>query len=247
MTTPELFHVSSTIMEFHGCKDVCIAWFNTADARPDLPFAALIEGYDEMDTYFRRYSEGYVSELFTAEQARALVTYLDQHHGHESVQATTRVKLPVPGNIMGCGAIPVGGPQDFYLLCKEEEWTLPFEVWGYYDLRQHEPVAEHEAAPHPTTNVAPPGFLDTNAANDNTVMGNIKPTKPVDHCMHFAGRRLHFTMGCTLKHGGVGTSEWPSNLPTAQHCSGAMRASPRADARGRELEAAEMPAPINEQ
>jgi len=37
---------------------------------------------------------------------------------------------------MGYGAVPIGGPEDFYQLCKEEEWTLPFEVWGYYDLRQ---------------------------------------------------------------------------------------------------------------
>jgi hypothetical protein len=29
---------------------------------------------------------------------------------------------------MGYGAIPIGGPEDFYQLCKEEEWTLPFEV-----------------------------------------------------------------------------------------------------------------------
>lgn len=30
---------------------------------------------------------------------------------------------------MGYGAIPIGGPEDFYQLCKEEEWTLPFELW----------------------------------------------------------------------------------------------------------------------
>lgn len=145
MTTPELFYVTSTVTEFCGCKDVCMGWFKVNDPRPDLPFAALIEGYDDLGPDSRCYPELYVAELFTAEQARALVTYLDQHHGHESIQTTTRVKLPVPGNVMGYGAIPVGGPQDFYLLYKEEGWTLPFDVWGYYDLRQHEPVAGHEA------------------------------------------------------------------------------------------------------
>jgi hypothetical protein len=60
-------------------------------------------------------------------------TTRNQHHGHAEHR---RVKLPVPGNIMGYGAIPIGGPEDFYQLCKEEEWTLPFELWGYYDLRQ---------------------------------------------------------------------------------------------------------------
>jgi hypothetical protein len=30
---------------------------------------------------------------------------------------------------MGCGAIPIGGLEDFYQLCKEEKWTLPFELW----------------------------------------------------------------------------------------------------------------------
>jgi hypothetical protein len=189
MTTPELFHVTSTITEFHGCKDVCMAWFNTADAWPDLPFAALIEGYDELAPDLRCYPEMYVAELFTAEQAVALVTYLDQHHGHESVQTTRRVKLPVPGNIMGYGAIPVGGLQDFHLLCKEKEWTLPFEVWGYYDLRQHEPVAGHEAARTQPLTTPRRASWDTNAANDNTLTDNIKPTKPVDHCMHVATLR----------------------------------------------------------
>jgi len=108
MTTPELFHVTSTITEFHGRKDVRMAWFNGGDAWPDLPFAALIEGYDDLEPNFRCYPEAAVAELFTAEQTHALVTYLDQHHGHASVQTTERVKLPVPGNVMGYGATPVG-------------------------------------------------------------------------------------------------------------------------------------------
>jgi hypothetical protein len=121
MTTPELFHVTSTITKFHGRKGVRIGWFNK-DACPDMPFAELIEGYDELEPHFR--------------------PYLDQHHGSESVQATTRVEFPVPGNIVGYGVISVGGPQGFCLLCKEKEWILPFGVWGYYDLRQHEPEAD---------------------------------------------------------------------------------------------------------
>jgi hypothetical protein len=139
MTTPELFHVTSTIREFGSRKDVGMGWF-IIHARPDLPFAELIEGYELASD--RVYAENYLAGLFTSEQASALVAYLNQHHDHDGVETvTTRVELPVPGNIMGFGDIAVGGPEGFYRLCEEREWTLPFEVWGYYDLQQHEPEA----------------------------------------------------------------------------------------------------------
>jgi hypothetical protein len=35
---------------------------------------------------------------------------------------------------MGNGARAVGGGDDFYMLAKEPEYSLPFEVWGYFDL-----------------------------------------------------------------------------------------------------------------
>ena len=36
---------------------------------------------------------------------------------------------------MGLGAIPVGGGPDGYLLHKESNYSLPFKVQGYFDLR----------------------------------------------------------------------------------------------------------------
>ncbi len=41
---------------------------------------------------------------------------------------------------MGCGAMGAGGGEDFYMLCEEPQWNLPFKAEGYYDLNRHEPV-----------------------------------------------------------------------------------------------------------
>jgi len=136
MKTPELFHVISTIREYRGCNGLRMYWFNAAFTRPDLPYAALIEGYDQMASDLRVYPEYFLGELFTAEQVGALVGYLDRHHGDECVQTVSRAEMPIPGNMVAFGAIDIGGSEDFNRLCMEAEWTLPFKVWGYYDLRQ---------------------------------------------------------------------------------------------------------------
>jgi hypothetical protein len=35
---------------------------------------------------------------------------------------------------MGVGALPVGGGDDFYMLSEKPEYSLPFKVWGYFNL-----------------------------------------------------------------------------------------------------------------
>jgi hypothetical protein len=36
---------------------------------------------------------------------------------------------------MGYSCLAVGGSNSFYELCNESEYSLPFKVWGYFDLR----------------------------------------------------------------------------------------------------------------
>jgi hypothetical protein len=48
------------------------------------------------------------------------------------------VALPIANNTMGNGAIAVGGGDDFCMLHKEPEYSLPFKVEGYFDLHQCE-------------------------------------------------------------------------------------------------------------
>jgi hypothetical protein len=133
----DLFTVTTMTPEFRGCQDVTLSWFVVDRSSPVVTYTEAIAGYDAIDKDYRFLAEGAVDEYFTFEEAQALVEYLTREHpgdGHE----ISRVSLPIEENIMGIGAIPVGGPQGFLMLSKREGWNLPFQVYGYYDLRQHE-------------------------------------------------------------------------------------------------------------
>ncbi len=133
---PRLYRVHSTIDELDGRKNVAVNWF-FADERetPPAPYAEVIEGYDPADEG-KTYPEGAIDEAFTLEEAHALADYLRDRHADET--EITELRLPIRFSTMGCGAIPVGGPQGFLKLEYEPDYPLPFKVWGYYDLRQHE-------------------------------------------------------------------------------------------------------------
>ena len=79
--------------------------------------------------------------MFAPEEAEMLAEYLRGYYDDEP--AIHEEELPIEGGRMGPGSIPVGGPQGFYMLDKTPGYPLPFEVWGYFDLRQNgddEPV-----------------------------------------------------------------------------------------------------------
>jgi len=73
------------------------------------------------------------------------MTYLDQFPGTHTT--TSPVKLPLEGGtIIGVGAMAVSGATDYYGLNKHEDYQLPFEVLGYFDLRHCAPaITEDEA------------------------------------------------------------------------------------------------------
>ena len=142
----DLFTVTTTIraQEFHGCRDVTMRWFVVDRPTPVVPYSEVVADYAALDDDYKLYVvHDAVDELFTDSEARALVEYMAREHPGD-LHEITPARLPLEGNIMGRGAIPVGGPQDFYMLSREDEWTLPFQVYGYYDLERHEAAAGGE-------------------------------------------------------------------------------------------------------
>jgi hypothetical protein len=129
----ELFRVYTTVNQYHGCKAVQFCWFRD-DPATGRPYADLIQNYQPEDKH-RYYSESYIDELFTLDEANALKEYLDRDYGNEGVTTIKRVDLPVPGNTMGVSALPVGGGNDHYMLDKAEGYPLPFRARAYFDLR----------------------------------------------------------------------------------------------------------------
>jgi hypothetical protein len=138
----KLFRVSTRVPEYHGCKDVCFHWFRDwMEAERCAYYPELIVGYDPKHKH-AAYAENVVEEMFTEAEADQLKAYLDAVHG--DVTTITEHCRPICLNEnhieIGLGAIPVGGPQDYYMLYREREYTLPFKVLGYFDLRGLEEV-----------------------------------------------------------------------------------------------------------
>jgi hypothetical protein len=130
----ELYRVTTIVKKFRGCKDVGFDWFR-CERRAPRPYAELIENYDPSGRRDVRDAEGCIDEMFELDEAQALKDYIDRNYGEAGITTIKKAELPIANNVMGVGATPVGGGQDFHLLDKAPNYTLPFKVWGYFDLR----------------------------------------------------------------------------------------------------------------
>ena len=138
-TMTDLYHVCSTAKLFKGFKNVNITWFMARRQQPVAPYAELIADYAELERdEDRAMAEDRVDEMFTGDEARALLAWLDEHraaaHALLPHAMPIRARTDDGGLWIGVGATTVGGLQDF-LVPSEIDWSLPFKAWGYYDLR----------------------------------------------------------------------------------------------------------------
>ena len=83
-------------------------------------------------------------ELFSREEAEALVAYLDGAHGDEGVNQIKKRELPLSSRLMPLSGIPTGGGPDHYELWRKPEYNLPFKVVGFFDLRGYERIDGNE-------------------------------------------------------------------------------------------------------
>jgi hypothetical protein len=153
--TTELFHIYTRVPVFRGHRDVGLAWFVWGRPAPtNRPYRELVERetvntyggppmtIDMLDDNHWLYLSGAIAELFSGDEAAAWVAWLLEHRkGEHTVEPA---KLPMPLNMMGVGAQAVGGETDFLMMWTSPDYDLPFQVAGYYDLRQHE-LIEQEA------------------------------------------------------------------------------------------------------
>jgi hypothetical protein len=86
-----LYDVITTVKEYDGCKDVTFHWF-CSDERPQpgRPYAELIKDYEPPN----RYTEDYIDELFTEDEALQVKQYLDREHSDQGT--TISPKCPCP-------------------------------------------------------------------------------------------------------------------------------------------------------
>jgi hypothetical protein len=105
--TIELFHVTTTITKYRGCENVAMNWFYCDRKTPLGPYAQLIANYDPADEY-RMYAKGAIDEMFTADEAQALVTYLRKGMGRHPGRRPTRLLHIVQGRRMGSAVSGLG-------------------------------------------------------------------------------------------------------------------------------------------
>jgi hypothetical protein len=120
-------------LDYDGYKNVPFTFFCHKHAQP-LNFKELITDYNGPgygETYDYRLTV--VEECFLESEIPAVREFL----AADSVDFRVE-ELPLPyaeKNTMGVSAIPVGGHNDFLMLNKREGYSLPFEIWAYYDVR----------------------------------------------------------------------------------------------------------------
>jgi hypothetical protein len=129
----ELYRVMTIVKKYDGCKNVGFEWFR-CERRALRSYADLIEDYDPSAAHVA-YPEGCIDEMFELDEGQASKDYIDQNYGKAGITTIEKAELPIPNDMMGVGATPVGGGQDFYRLDKAPNYSLPFKVWGYFDLR----------------------------------------------------------------------------------------------------------------
>lgn len=103
-----------------------------------------IEGIEKLTipSTSNAYIHSQIEETFNRVEMRAILAYLLKHYKSKEVKVVIQRATPPKNNCMGLGAIAVGGLCDFYMFSEERGYDLPFEVWGYFDVRNSEVVKE---------------------------------------------------------------------------------------------------------
>lgn len=129
----QLFSLYARVDDFLGHDNVPFVFFVAGRKGKLGPYEQLIKNFDpnNEDT---GYQQGFVDEMFTTEEMTQAIEYLTSNYGTEITVKGNTVPIDA-GNYMPTGAIPVGGPTGFLWLEKDENYSLPFAMWVYYDLR----------------------------------------------------------------------------------------------------------------
>lgn len=133
----KLYHVHSTlpVLEIKGIKlsNVHVSWFVKGRVNPPAPYEILINDYDPSAGHVT-HAQNAVKELFTLEEADAFSAYLTR----SKIDATPIIKaadLPFEMKRAGFLEFAAGEAAGFYRASEEEDYDLPFQVWGYYDAK----------------------------------------------------------------------------------------------------------------
>jgi len=134
----KLFSVTTIVPDYSRSQNVEFRWFRH---RPELPwpYTDLVENYEPDDTE----AEDMVDEYFTESEAIALKDYLDRNFGEASNTTIGEVTLPSSKNSsrrLASVAVSTPGDTGFYRLSDAPDYSLGFDVSGYFHSSNRDPV-----------------------------------------------------------------------------------------------------------
>jgi hypothetical protein len=194
---PKLFSVWTTgiVNGFHLPIE-WIAFRHYYDVSPNMPWAAIIEGYDAANPPL--YAMSGVAEKFTEAEASALVEYL-KRTDPEGAPITEPVELPISCSFVSAESWVGAGCKGFiFSLSKQkhynqEDYGLPFEVGGFCRLKRKILIREEKSGGFVVymdgTSISTP-FADLAAAEAWKV--HMLPMKEQMIWDSFTGSRLKF-------------------------------------------------------
>lgn len=143
--TTKLYRVKSVYKKLKGFTNVPFYWFYGGRRTPARPYADLIANYGEdvegdVLHRHRELSENAIDELFTEDEAKQLVAYL-QHEEEDGDQATITVEeepLPISNNSIPIAYAPCNRETGIVKLAENAGYSLPFKVAGRFNLADGE-------------------------------------------------------------------------------------------------------------
>jgi hypothetical protein len=125
-----LYRAWSVADNFMGQEKTKLDWFVVGRTEPIVPYAELIQDYDEdlEDTCFDHIL---VNELFTESEGEELRAYLQRQHQLD--MQLVEITIPLKPGGLSYGLLLISGEKSFYALADEEGYNLSVSVLGHYN------------------------------------------------------------------------------------------------------------------
>ncbi len=137
------YYVDLVTIRYPGYKEVTFGLFHREMS--DEEICRLVVFADGRTIDDLTYPRSHVEQTFSKAEVRQLYEYFSQHY--EGDRLKVKRAGPPDNNCMGFGAYPVGGGTDFYTFSDADDYSLPFKVWGYFDLRVRAAIASPGSPP----------------------------------------------------------------------------------------------------
>lgn len=129
------YWVTVIILKFDGYQNVDFHLFHTEMSNEELAPLVMLAPGRSIDDVAHWYTASAIEQTFSKAEVKQLYAYFKQW---DIVRLKASRAQPPDNHCMGYGAYPVGGGNDFYTFSEVPGYSLPFKVWGYFDLRHSE-------------------------------------------------------------------------------------------------------------